>query len=175
MQEINIPDKEKIDKSSGQSFPDQPGYRDFSNARSEKELFKAERIGEQDEDQIENEFAEGQSTMATNDQTDSRPESNEFVQEGYLSDERHFIPEHPPSQTKEMDEIIKDKICEILAKDRDIDERDIEVQVKKGTVILTGAVQSHDEKFRAEMAIEDIKGVEEIQNNLKLKKWRQQH
>lgn len=173
MREINNRDKEKIDKSSGQFFPDQPGYQDFSNTRREKEIFLENQIGEQDEDQIEGEFAEGYSAINSNDQTDSRPESNEFVQEGYLSDESHFRPKQPQSLTKEIDEIIKDKICEILAKDRDIDERDIEVQVKKGTVLLSGTVQSHDEKFRAEMAIEDIKGVEEIQNNLKLKKWRQ--
>jgi osmotically-inducible protein OsmY len=78
-----------------------------------------------------------------------------------------------PKGYKRPDDRIQEEICDLLMKDKDIDASDIEVKVRNGTVLLSGTVSSRMDKLAAEMAIENIMGVEDIQNNIKLRQWSQ--
>ncbi len=76
-----------------------------------------------------------------------------------------------PKNYKRSDTRIEEEVCNILMKDRNIDASDIEVHVRDGVVLLSGTVDSRMDKIEAEMAIEGVAGVEDIQNEIKLKKW----
>jgi osmotically-inducible protein OsmY len=76
-----------------------------------------------------------------------------------------------PKGYKRSDERIEEEVCNILLKDRNIDASDIEVRVQNGLVILSGTVESRMDRTEAELAIEGVAGVEDIQNDIKLKKW----
>jgi Flp pilus assembly secretin CpaC len=49
-----------------------------------------------------------------------------------------------------------------------IDASDIEVTVSDGDVTLTGTVDSRDTKHRAEDCAEEVTGVKDVSNNLKI-------
>ncbi len=76
-----------------------------------------------------------------------------------------------PKNYKRSDDRIEEEVCNVLMKDRNIDASNIEVHVRDGVVILSGTVDSRMDKIEAEMAIEGIAGVDDIQNEIKLKKW----
>lgn len=76
-----------------------------------------------------------------------------------------------PRGYRRSDDRIEEDVCNVLMKDRNIDASDIEVHVRDGIVTLSGTVDSRMEKIEAEMAVENISGVEDVQNQLKLKKW----
>jgi osmotically-inducible protein OsmY len=67
------------------------------------------------------------------------------------------------------DERIREDICDRLTDDHRVDASDIEVQVNKGEVTLSGSVRSREEKRYAEDAIERISGVRDVNNHLKVK------
>lgn len=76
-----------------------------------------------------------------------------------------------PKNYKRTDERIEEEVCNVLMKDRNIDASNIEVHVRGGVVLLSGTVEGRMDKIEAEMAIEGITGVEDIQNEIKVKKW----
>ena len=53
--------------------------------------------------------------------------------------------------------------------DDDIDASEIAVEVANGEVTLTGTVSSRQEKRAAEDAVEQVPGVREVQNHLRVK------
>ena len=65
---------------------------------------------------------------------------------------------------------IKDEACEILARDFDLDASDIEVEIKDDIIFLNGYVASRQDKKRAESLVEDISGIDDVQNQLQVKK-----
>lgn len=68
------------------------------------------------------------------------------------------------------DDRIREEICEILARDKYIDASDIEVSVTDGIVSLKGMVDSRDDRFDAEVLVERVLGVEDIKNDIKVRK-----
>lgn len=76
-----------------------------------------------------------------------------------------------PRNYKRSDDRIEEEVCNVLMKDRNIDASDIEVNVRNGVVTLSGTVDSRMDKIEAELVIEGIAGVEDIQNDIKLKRW----
>lgn len=76
-----------------------------------------------------------------------------------------------PKNYKRSDDRIEEEVCNVLLKDRNIDASNIEVDVKNGVVTLSGTVEGRMEKIEAEMVIEGISGVEDIQNNLKIQAY----
>ena len=57
---------------------------------------------------------------------------------------------------------------ERLTEDSWLDASNIDVQVSGGEVTLTGSVDSREAKHRAERIVEDITGVDHVQNNLRV-------
>jgi len=66
------------------------------------------------------------------------------------------------------DEKIRENVCEVLARDSRVDATEVEVEVKDGLVFLRGSVDTRRNKRLAEMMIEDLHGVKDVINQLKL-------
>lgn len=67
------------------------------------------------------------------------------------------------------DERIREDICDRLTDDSRVDASDVEVHVKNGEVTLAGSVRSRHEKRVTEDVAEQVSGVREVSNNLKVK------
>ena len=65
---------------------------------------------------------------------------------------------------------IKEEASEILSHDYDLDASEIELEVKDRCLILRGEVHSRRDKRLAEYLVEDISGIEDVDNQLIIKK-----
>lgn len=75
-----------------------------------------------------------------------------------------------PKNYKRSDERIQEEIYEILTWNPDVDATDVEVIVKDGDVTLSGSVIERRMKRLTEELIEDISGVRDVANQLKVKR-----
>lgn len=73
-----------------------------------------------------------------------------------------------PRGYKRRDEAIYDDVCEKLELSPAIDASGIEVEVKEGIVYLRGTVDNRRTKRLAELEIENVSGVVDVQNILKI-------
>lgn len=73
-----------------------------------------------------------------------------------------------PKGYRRSDERIREDVCEALFRSPRVDASDIEVLVNEGTVTLKGTVESRLAKREAELCIENLSGVEDVQNELRL-------
>lgn len=74
-----------------------------------------------------------------------------------------------PKNYTRSSERIKDDAANRLLQDSLVDASDIELEVQGNALILSGTVNSRFEKHRAEALVENVSGVKEVQNNLKVK------
>jgi osmotically-inducible protein OsmY len=75
-----------------------------------------------------------------------------------------------PKGYKRADERIREDVCDRLTEHGDIDASDIEVKVQNGEVTLTGTVQEKRFKHMAERIVESLSGVQEVHNQLRIKR-----
>lgn len=75
-----------------------------------------------------------------------------------------------PKGWKYSDTKIRDDVSEALYENYDVDASDIEVSVNEGTVYLRGFIDSREAKREAERCLEHIPGVQDIQNELRVKR-----
>ena len=73
-----------------------------------------------------------------------------------------------PKNYTRSDERIREDVNDRLSDDPWLDATEIEVQVSKCEVTLTGSVDSRDDKRRAEDIAEQVSGVKNVQNNLRV-------
>lgn len=73
-----------------------------------------------------------------------------------------------PRGYQRSDERIKEDVSETLTAHPGIDATDINVEVERGTVMLTGTVTERFMKRMAEDAIEHVSGVKDVQNQIKV-------
>jgi hypothetical protein len=71
-----------------------------------------------------------------------------------------------PKGYRRLDEKIYEDVCQTLSLSPDVDASNIEVEVKDGCVFLRGTVPARAIKRMAEWEIENISGVEDVQNLL---------
>jgi len=74
-----------------------------------------------------------------------------------------------PRNFMQSDERIAERVCEILTDDDRIDASEIDVNVKDGEVTLSGAVDDRRAKRLAEDIIEELPGVRDVQNRLRVR------
>lgn len=74
-----------------------------------------------------------------------------------------------PKGYQRSDERIKDDLNDRLSDDSFIDASDIDVTVEGNEVVLTGSVDTKEEKRRAEDIAERISGVKNVENRLKVR------
>lgn len=73
-----------------------------------------------------------------------------------------------PKNYKRSDERIHDDVCQRLTDDPWLDASEVEVGVSAGEVTLTGSVESREAKRRAEDLAEDLAGVTNVKNDLRV-------
>lgn len=73
-----------------------------------------------------------------------------------------------PRGYKRSDLKLKEEAMSILQQDPILDSSDIYLEVSNNVLYLTGLVDSRRDKKRAEVLIEDIFGVEDVQNQLRI-------
>jgi len=66
------------------------------------------------------------------------------------------------------DSRIQEDACDRLTEDPYLDASDVEVRVQEREITLAGHVASREDKRRAERLVEDIPGVQHVQNNLRV-------
>jgi len=74
-----------------------------------------------------------------------------------------------PKNFSRSDERIMEDANERLMDDDNVDASEIQVQVQNGEVTLSGTVQSKSEKRCAEDCVDNVSGVRNVQNNLRVK------
>jgi osmotically-inducible protein OsmY len=79
-----------------------------------------------------------------------------------------------PKGYKRSDERIREDVNDRLAEQHEVDPSEIEVAVSNGDVTLTGTVNSRHEKFLAEEIADDVSGVNDVQNQLRVRREQQQ-
>lgn len=75
-----------------------------------------------------------------------------------------------PRGYKRSDEKIKEEASELLMNDHDLDASDIEIELQDRCLILKGEVISRRDKRLAEDLVENISGIDDVQNQLRIKK-----
>jgi osmotically-inducible protein OsmY len=75
-----------------------------------------------------------------------------------------------PRGYKRSDERVREEVCERLGRDWEVDASDLEVNVANGEVTLTGNVDDRQQKFRAEHLADSVWGVNEVHNQLRVKR-----
>lgn len=73
-----------------------------------------------------------------------------------------------PKGYTRSDERIREDVCDALANLQDIDPSDVEVQVRSGEVTLTGTVEMRHFKHRIEDAAENVAGVKDVNNQIRV-------
>ena len=73
-----------------------------------------------------------------------------------------------PKGYQRSDARINEDVCDRLCDAPDIDATNIEVKVEHGEVTLSGSVSDRADKRRAEDLIENVSGVREVHNNLRV-------
>lgn len=74
-----------------------------------------------------------------------------------------------PKGYRRSDETIREDACEALYRSSEVDARDIEISVDKGIVTLKGFTQSRHQKRMAEAAIENLAGIEDVYNEIRVR------
>jgi osmotically-inducible protein OsmY len=75
-----------------------------------------------------------------------------------------------PRNYQRSDERIREEVHERLTADPRVDASDIEVDVKNGEVFLRGRVDERRDKRAAEEAVEDIPGVKDVKNEIRVER-----
>lgn len=75
-----------------------------------------------------------------------------------------------PKNYKRSDERIREDICDRLSVSPDVDPSEVEVAVSAGEVTLSGTVANRQMKFVAEDIADDVPGVHEIHNQLRVQR-----
>jgi hypothetical protein len=84
---------------------------------------------------------------------------------------KHWLQGHRgkgPSGYQRSDERIRENVCEALSDDDRVDASNIEVTVKNGEVTLSGLVPDRETKRLAEDCVENLSGVKDVQNNIRV-------
>ena len=71
-----------------------------------------------------------------------------------------------PKGYQRSEERIREDVCDALEAHAHIDASEIEVEVSEGVVTLTGFVESRQAKRMAEQAVESVRGIRDIHNQL---------
>lgn len=73
-----------------------------------------------------------------------------------------------PKGYQRSEERIREDVCDALEAHAHIDASEVEVEISEGIVTLTGSVESRQAKRLAEQAVETVRGVKDIHNQLQI-------
>lgn len=98
----------------------------------------------------------------------SRERSDPYQMVDYLIDRGLSFREKNEFESLPTDGRIGEEVKEILSRESLLDSSDIEVTVTNGQVLLRGIVDSRQIKRLAELSVENLSGVRDVINQLKL-------
>lgn len=75
-----------------------------------------------------------------------------------------------PKNYQRSDERIREDVCDRLAISEEVDPTDVEVTVSDGQVSLVGTVADRYQKFVAEEIADDVPGVHEVDNRIRVRR-----
>ena len=75
-----------------------------------------------------------------------------------------------PKGYRRSDDRVRDEICDVVARQGYVDASDVEVTVEGGVVRLVGTVESRQDKRALEIMAERVHGVEEVRNEVRLRR-----
>lgn len=75
-----------------------------------------------------------------------------------------------PKGYNRSDERIREDICDRLGRTAGVDPSDVEVTVREGQVKLSGQVRDRGQKFRMETLAEEISGVKDVDNQIRVQR-----
>jgi osmotically-inducible protein OsmY len=84
-----------------------------------------------------------------------------------MDEERGHYGRGPKGYTR-SDDRIREDVSDRLTDDWRVDASNVEVSVSNGEVTLAGTVDSREQKRRAEDCAENVSGVRNVQNNLRV-------
>jgi osmotically-inducible protein OsmY len=99
----------------------------------------------------------------------SRERSDPYQMVDYMIDRGLDYRGLGPKGFSLSDDRVREDVCEILARDSEIDASDMEVEVKDGVVFLKGRVENRQTKRMAELNIENLPGVNDVVNQLRFR------
>jgi osmotically-inducible protein OsmY len=73
-------------------------------------------------------------------------------------------------RVRRSDETLTRELHEILTQDPELDATEIEIEVERGTVTISGVVDSSDAKLLAEELVESVAGVRLVHNRLRVER-----
>ncbi len=76
-----------------------------------------------------------------------------------------------PKGYKRSDDRIREDVCDILSQVEEVDPTEIEVSVSGGEVTLSGSVPERSMKWQAEQIVDNVHGVSDINNQLRVKRY----
>jgi osmotically-inducible protein OsmY len=80
-----------------------------------------------------------------------------------------------PKGYKRSDDSVFHDVCDTLALSAEVDASEIDVSVKEGVVYLNGSVTDRNTKKLAELQVENISGVSDVQNLLRINSKKDMH
>jgi osmotically-inducible protein OsmY len=107
---------------------------------------------------------------------ESRPGARPYQQaSGQAGQDRYRYEEQlrrgrPPRTYKRSDDRIHDEICELVARDSDVDASEVDVKVESGEVTFTGTIEDRRSKRELEDIAERVFGVVDIHNNVRVRR-----
>jgi hypothetical protein len=96
-----------------------------------------------------------------------RQENNKHKSGGFMDSVKSFFGVGPKGY-KRSDERIKEEASEALARDPRVDASEVELDVVEGFITLKGTVPNRMMKRQAEICVEDISGVQDVHNLLRV-------
>jgi osmotically-inducible protein OsmY len=96
----------------------------------------------------------------------TRERSDPYEMVDYLLD-KDFTGKGPRGYAR-TDAVLYEEVCEALYRSPHVDASDIEVEVKDGCVFLSGTVESRETKKMAEIEIDSLSGIKDVQNKLQV-------
>jgi osmotically-inducible protein OsmY len=97
-------------------------------------------------------------------------ESKRFPESGTNYDMRGMHSGKGPRNYRRSDERLKELICERLTADPHVDATDIVIEVRDSEAIIGGTVNDKQMKRRAEEIIDEIKGITQVENRIRVNK-----
>jgi hypothetical protein len=155
------------------------GDRDLDKRRmmDESESFNRDRFGRLDNQQNRMTAlgTRGSGMMDDYDMYRNPYQTNRMMQSGRVNQDELYTGDYShagrgPKGFQRTDERIKEEAHELLTRHHEIDATDVEIEVKDGEVTLKGMVDSRCNKRLAEDMIEDIFGVKQVHNLLRINK-----
>ena len=142
-----------------------PGLNSSFNWATDQYYNRADRTNTNEQFSIDHDNNYEPNTDFT---SNTNPNSGSNYNQQLFEDGPHYG--KGPKGYRRSDKRIKEDVCEALYAHHEIDASEMEVSVNEGTVKLSGTVESRELKRMIEDAVDQLSGVEDVQNKLKISK-----